>query len=163
MGLDLAHEQHRAVGFDTEIGGFAGVFHQLPQDRPGALDKAGAAQIAGADDEGAGSDMPKLRFGIEFHQAAPFQRHENAIDRRRGLAHIFGDAAKGQPLRGAEKLEHLHRAVERFDDVLIALILPSARPATRSARGVPIIVLRFHQNSFILSENTIHDMKNIRH
>lgn len=120
------------------------MLHQPPHHRAGAFDQAGAAQEPRTDDKGARADVPKLFDGVKFHQPAPFEGHEDAIDRRRRLVGFGGQRGQRLALVFAEKFEHLHRAVQRFDGVLRGLVGPVAGAATGAAGFGGGIILGNH-------------------
>ena len=69
MRLDLADEHHAIVLGDAEIGGLAGLLHQLLHDDAGAVDQLAAAQERRAHAVGLDADRPQLLGPVELDHA----------------------------------------------------------------------------------------------
>ena len=98
MRLDLADEDHAIVLGDAEIGGFAGLLHQLLHDRSCAVDELAAAQEGRAHAVSLDADRPELVGAVELDHAMRFKRGQHAIGGGGGQAASRRDFAQRQAI-----------------------------------------------------------------
>ncbi len=114
MRFNLADKENIAVTLDPQIGGLAGPRHEVPHDRPAALDDIGAPQEGRTQAECLRADEPFLTLGVDLHILASLQCRQNAIHGCRRLPEMIGKFGKGHPVMGGERLHHIKRPVERL-------------------------------------------------